>query len=225
MVSEIKLNRGHVAIVDDDDHSRLSEYKWVAYAENRRSDGSVRVYARRHCGRMVYELMAHAVLRPRYGLFVDHINGNTLDNRKENLRLATHSQNMFNKRPRVNAASPYKGVESSDGTVRPWRARITFGGKRRHLGSFATEEEAALAYDHAARESFGEFAWLNFPDVKLENPPDPAGGFVRFRSMPEDQRELAVALSRSMSKTKLVELVFKLAEPVGFDLNELLEKP
>ena len=89
---------------------------------------------------------------------VDHINGITLDNRRENLRVATHAENMQNRKLHTNNTSGYKGVESSRGL---WRATIYADNIRIHLGSFVTKEEAALAYNKAALKYHGEFARLN----------------------------------------------------------------
>lgn len=94
---------------------------------------------------------------------VDHINGNTSDNRRANLRVATQSQNMFNRGRNRNNSSGYKGVyRNSRGARRPWQARITESGRLTYLGSYATAEEAAMAYDIAARRLAGEFAQGNF---------------------------------------------------------------
>lgn len=96
---------------------------------------------------------------------VDHINGDGLDNRRENLRKATPKQNTRNARKRTSGTSKYKGVCADvSGSARSrWRARIRVNRKLIHLGRFATEEKAAHAYDEAARKFFGEFACVNFP--------------------------------------------------------------
>lgn len=112
------------------------------------------------------------------GLQIDHINGNPLDNRKENLRVCTMMQNMVN-RSSAHPVSKYNGVSYNKGkkrrvstgsyrcTSRPWRTTITLeaGKDKVNLGTFATEEEAALAWDKVAYEHFGEFAKLNFPNT------------------------------------------------------------
>jgi hypothetical protein len=97
------------------------------------------------------------------GLNPDHINRDGLDNRKRNLRPATHGENAFNKpkmKRRGISASNFKGVSLDGGA---WRAQITKGGKTIWLGRFRNEEEAALAYDKAATDHVGEYARLNFP--------------------------------------------------------------
>jgi hypothetical protein len=92
------------------------------------------------------------------GIEVDHRNHNGLDNRRSNLRLATGHQNQGNRRPQ--GGSPrFKGVYLSRSK---WVAQIRFGGSKRYLGRFTVEEDAARAYDAAARLIFGEFACTNF---------------------------------------------------------------
>lgn len=94
---------------------------------------------------------------------VDHINGNKLDNRKKNLRLATNQQNQYNVGLRKDNTSGYKGV-SWYKKGKKWHAAIRNGNKSIHLGYFKTAVEAARAYDKAAVEFFGEYAYLNFPE-------------------------------------------------------------
>lgn len=90
---------------------------------------------------------------------IDHINGDGLDNRIENLRECTHQQNLANtgKSKRVDVSSKYKGVSLRRQTGR-WRARITVDGRERAIGNYDTEEAAAAAYADAARKLHGEFA-------------------------------------------------------------------
>ena len=92
---------------------------------------------------------------------VDHINGNSLDNRRENLRLATCQQNSGNRGQIRRSPWPYKGVRQRkpDG---PWTAQIGIDYGLVYLGSFKTSEDAARAYDDAASAHYGEFASLNF---------------------------------------------------------------
>lgn len=90
---------------------------------------------------------------------VDHINGNRLDNRKANLRCATRTQNNANAVPKSHSKQPFKGVRRA-GTR--WSARLRMNGREFYLGRFDTAEDAARAYDAAARTHFGRFARLNF---------------------------------------------------------------
>lgn len=98
------------------------------------------------------------------GMQVDHINGNRLDNRSKNLRICTNQQNNWNKGPRK---GKYKGVHWSK-THKRWVAQITENYKTRHLGHFMTAEAAALAYNAAAKELHGEYAYLNKVDEECQ---------------------------------------------------------
>jgi len=108
--------------------------------------------------------MHHAVLdvNPRPPLEVDHINGNGLDNRRGNLRVTGHSSNVQKGQHRVNSYG-FLGIRKvADSPRRPWRARISNNGKRIELGNHATPEQAARAYDEAARKIHGPHAKTNF---------------------------------------------------------------
>lgn len=93
-------------------------------------------------------------------IFIDHVNGNPLDNRKSNIRIATGSQNGINRGLPKNNTSGHKGVNWRN-MDKKWQARLSVNGKRISLGMFKTKEEAALAYNEAAIKYFGEFAKLN----------------------------------------------------------------
>jgi hypothetical protein len=95
---------------------------------------------------------------------VDHRNGDSLDNRRDNLRIATQAENMQNRRKRKNTTSQYIGVWFAK-EKKKWESRITQDGKKIYLGSFVNEIDAAKAYDEAAKKYRGEFAKLNFPDI------------------------------------------------------------
>ena len=94
---------------------------------------------------------------------LDHINGIKDDNKIKNLREATKNQNEMNKKKRSDCSSKYKGVCWSK-EKQKWTSYIRINRRRKHLGVYASEEEAAGAYDKAARKLFGEYAFLNFPD-------------------------------------------------------------
>ena len=160
-IAYINLGNSHNAIVDIEDLPRLSRSRWfyqkhknIYYAmSNKTSDGRKKVY-------MHQEVMG----TPPAGKEIDHINGNGLDNRKENLRFCSHRENCQASRKRQqNASSMYKGIYW-DKKEKKWRARICrLDGTRKHLGLFESELDAARAYDEAATEAFGKFATLNLP--------------------------------------------------------------
>jgi hypothetical protein len=159
MAREIHLSRGLVAIVDDDCFDWLSQWKWHA------SDQAASlVYATRHSKGPITDrkttVYMHRVLAGAGGSEkVDHANGDSLDNRRSNLRFCDLSQNAANtKRPP--GKSGFRGVYPSGNG---WSARIEYRGERHMLGFFNCRIEAARTYDAAARQHHGAFALLNFP--------------------------------------------------------------
>lgn len=157
MSKEITLTKGRSAIVDAADFDWLNQWKWCC-----NSRGYVMRKAPRKKGKRKTIRMHRVILSPPGDMEVDHINGNPLDNRRCNLRICTHTQNLANSRKRAGCSSRYKGVWW-DSNRRKWQAYIRSASKRIHLGRFNTEEAAAAAYDQAALEYFGEFARLNNP--------------------------------------------------------------
>lgn len=163
----IQLTQGQVAIVDDDDYEKLNKYKWYA------SKQFNTYYARRNesrknnCGKQKTIRMHDEIMNISKGQLVDHKDGNGLNNRKNNLRIATAAQNGANKGKFSKASSKYKGVFWDKGANK-WGSGVCFKGKKFHLGLHKNEIDAAKAYDVKAKELFGEFAKLNFPDNKKE---------------------------------------------------------
>ncbi len=159
-MKEIKLTRGFVALVDDEDFEALSKYKWHAAKSGTRqirAQRSVFVF-----GAMPINILMHRQIMGITGckILVDHKDGNALNNQKSNLRICTHKQNNQNKQIPINNTSGFKGVSFHQETKK-WRVRIKLGGKITSLGLFHDKKEAALAYNAAAIKYFGEFAWLN----------------------------------------------------------------
>lgn len=150
---KLPLTKARYALVDEEDFEILSTYKWSV------SGTPDRPYAHNH----VLGLLHRAIVAPPGDMEVDHINGNTLDNRRSNLRVCTSSQNKANSRIRSDNTSGFRGV-SSYKRGRSWTSGIGFKGKWIFIGRFSDPMDAARAYDIKAREIFGEFARLNFPD-------------------------------------------------------------
>ena len=150
------IHRGEFVAIDDEDLPLVEPYYWAA----RRTNTSIYAINGYHDGIYRPLHMHRLILNAPKGLFVDHINGNGLDNRRCNLRLCTASQNQANRRRLPTNKTGHRGV-CRVGVK--WQAGIKKDGRSRHLGWFATAEEAGRAYDAAAKELFGEFAQLNFP--------------------------------------------------------------
>jgi hypothetical protein len=157
-MKQIPLTAGKVALIDDEDFDLVSQY-YCCY------DPKGYALCKKYMGKVgkvskwkVYR-MHRLILGFPEGMSVDHINHDTLDNRKINLRICTHAQNMKNQTSQV-GSSIYKGV-CFNKEQKKWRAAITASGKRVYLGDFKTQEAAAIAYNKAAAELHGEFACLN----------------------------------------------------------------
>jgi len=160
----IPLTKGKFAIVDPDDYYRLSEYKWFVSGGISNNFYAVRRGPNRNGLRRTVIRMHREVANTPDGMVCDHINGNSLDNRKANLRSATHMQNSWNTRKSSQScSSKYKGVTFYK-MDQKWHAQISVNGKRIFLGTFEGEKEAAKEYDKAAKKYFGEFAKLNFKE-------------------------------------------------------------
>lgn len=163
-MAKIELTRGKVALIDDEDFARVSLYRWVAMYRRWKAQGKwrTRIYAVHYYkegGKFKTLPLHRLILQAEAGFDVDHKNGNTLDNRRNNLRACTRSQNRANQRLTC-GTSRYKGV-SWKSNKRRWRATIRINGKGIHLGQFRSERDAALAYNKMAIKSFGEYAALN----------------------------------------------------------------
>jgi hypothetical protein len=155
----IPLTQGQNAIVDADDFEWLSQFNWFAMW----SPDPKTFYAAR-CTRknkvQTRFLMHREICKCNEGEECDHRNFNGLDNRKENLRPCTKTQNGRNRRTRADNTSGYVGVHKHKTR---WVARISCEGNRKFIGGFSSAEDAARAYDKAAIIYHGEFAHLNFP--------------------------------------------------------------
>jgi len=147
--------------VDDEDYEYLSQFNW----KNKKGYAVRTVFidrVRQYEITMSRELMG---LDANNALQVDHINRNTLDNRKCNLRICTNAENAMNRGVPKNNTSGYKGVTWIARNNR-WRSLIIINRKRKYLGYFESKIDAAIAYDIAALSHRGEFAYLNFPQMR-----------------------------------------------------------
>lgn len=197
----IPLTQGFEALVDADDFEYLSQWKWRAALK---SGGQV--YARRtaHIGDERIEILMHRVVTSAPpGVVVDHINRNSLDNRKANLRFASDAQNTWNRGLDVRNRSGLKGVWFRKSANR-YDAALTHRGKRIALGSFRNAEDAALAYDAAAIYLRGPFAVTNFPldEVKARVGELTMEGIAAFRRTTNGPRKSRVSLAhRTLPKS------------------------
>jgi hypothetical protein len=143
------------ALIDDSDADRVLERNWYYIGRRYVATGGGKAP-----GGLIY--LHRLILDAPPAIRIDHINGDRLDNRRQNLRFCTQSQNMGNRKPNRDGTSRFKGVYWSLHDKK-WRAQICCAGLHVHIGGFLSEEEAARAYDAAALERFGEFAKVNFP--------------------------------------------------------------
>lgn len=157
-MKEIPLTQGKIALVEDEDFDRVNQFKWRAW--HHRNTWYAVADLPRVNGKSK-RLYLHSFVLPG-SPEVDHRNRDGLNCQRSNLRPATHAQNRANQGKRKNCSSIFKGVGWRK-DLGCWRAYIGKGYRYQHLGHFALEENAARAYDAAAKVSFGEFACLNFP--------------------------------------------------------------
>ena len=153
---QIPLTRGMTALVDDQDYAVLSDYEWHAL-----KCGS-KLYAASTTPNKQKLLMHRIILGATDGQVIDHLNGNGLDNRRGNIRIASISINNHNRTKKFSNKSGFRGV-SKDIWYDGWRAYIRENKKTKYLGYFHNPEDAAKAYDISALRLFGEHAVTNFP--------------------------------------------------------------
>lgn len=162
-MKEIPLTQGQVALVDDADYDWLSKYNW-----HLKRDKSHTCYAERciNTPQGWRKMRMHReIMNAPKGMEIDHKDHNGLNNQRENLRICTRSQNSFNQRSITSPSkrSKYRGVTLNNTLHNKWTAYIRNNGTYLSLGTFASEIEAALAFDAMAIQTRGEFAATNFP--------------------------------------------------------------
>lgn len=164
-MKQIKLNQGKFALVDDSDFEFLSQWKWHLAGRNYEY-----AYRSTHIGshkdgsrKQVNYSMHREIMKAPKDLQVDHINGNKLDNRRDNLQLCNNQQNHQKIGLTAKNTSGYKGVSyiKRKWQNKRWKAEIKINNKVTYLGSFFTKEEAAKVYNEAAQKYYGNFAYLN----------------------------------------------------------------
>lgn len=146
----IPLSQGRFALVDASDYKWLNQWNWSA--ANKRGI----LYAVRSNGGKSHIPMHREILKPAEGLEIDHLNGDGLDNRRSNLRIASRAENLRHRKTFRNNKSGFKGVTYIK-TNGKWKATL-------NLGTFETPEQAARAYDEVIRKLFGRFAKTNFDE-------------------------------------------------------------
>lgn len=159
-MKRIKLTQNKYALVDDEDYEQINQYKWQIHYVGRNC------YARGNLQKVNREwkkqYMHRLIMNCPEELQIDHINHNGIDNRKRNLRICTQSQNNRSQRSwQKKTSSKYKGVCWNNYSGK-WKTQIRLNNKEIHIGYYANEINAALAYDKKAEELFGKFAYLNF---------------------------------------------------------------
>lgn len=162
----IYVAKGKWAIVDEDDYQKYGKLLWCTSVNK-----TMKPYAATSTitadGRKSMLLMHRLIMSAGKGIFVDHINLNTLDNRKINLRLCSYAGNNQNRAKFSGKSSKFKGVSLQAKSGR-WRACICVNGKNIYLGEYSNEETAAKIYDDNCLKYHGEFGILNFPKKKAE---------------------------------------------------------
>lgn len=166
-MKQIPLTQGFFALVDDEDFDELNKYNWSVA---KKKDTNYAIRSDLSTGKKKTVSMARIILGiSDKNIFVDHADGNGLNNQKSNLRACTPSQNSQNKKKDHNSLSKFKGVHPNTKNCR-FRATIRINGTIKNLGVYKTEKDAAIAYDKAAKKHFGEFARLNFPKTPIKTP-------------------------------------------------------
>lgn len=157
-MKEIKLKRGKVAFVDDEDFEFINQWEW-GYMKSGNTFYAIR---NERTGKNKYKLisMHRVIMGTPKGMEVDHVNHDGLFNIKINLKNCTHKENMRNISVYKNNSSGAKGVYWH-ARQRKWRAQININGKRSTVDAYANKIDATIAYNEAAKKHYGEFASLN----------------------------------------------------------------
>jgi hypothetical protein len=157
-MKEIQLTQGKVALVDDDLFEYLNQWKWCANNKNGKFYVVRNITVSKNKQNSIF--MHRFIMKPDKGMVIDHLDGNPLNNQKNNLRICTHAENMRNSKISINNKSGYKGVSYQEDRNN-YRASIKFNNKKINIGDFIDPIDAARAYNAAALKYHGEFAHIN----------------------------------------------------------------
>lgn len=178
---ELETRNGYKFLVDSEDFELANDRRWKAFVFSKRRKngewGKKFIYLTRRIykdGKQTTEYLHRNIINAPKGMRVDHINGNTLDFRRSNLRLCTHAENKANTDKYINNSSGFKGVcwHKQRGK---WLATIEVKGVQKNLGIYHTKESAAMAYNIAAEKHFGKFAKYNMIFEKYNEPEESMG--------------------------------------------------
>jgi hypothetical protein len=154
----IPLTQGKFVQVDDWNYDKLMEHKWFAHKDKNTYYAQRQIKINKNKQKTIS--MHNIIMHTPIGQEVDHIDGDGLNCLEENMRNCTHANNCMNRK--YGGTSKYTGVSKYRGNK--FQAQISNKGKKIFLGYHNNEEDAARAYDKAAKKYFGEFAHLNFPN-------------------------------------------------------------
>jgi hypothetical protein len=149
----IKID-GYNVLIDDEDHERIKSVKWHCFGNKDRPYFGNTVNLGK--GKYTAILLHREIMNASPGTHIDHISGNTLDNRKQNLRICSRAENNCNLKRRVDNTSGYKGV-SFDKKKNKWASYISKNKRHHFLGYFDTQESAYIAYCEASKKYHGEY--------------------------------------------------------------------
>lgn len=216
---ELSVGRSRTALIDVADYEMVSPISW--HAQTRKSGLS---YARAVAhGKTI--LMHRLIMNAPLGLSVDHINGNGLDNRRSNLRVCTHMQNMQNRKMHSNNSSGLKGAYKEG---RRWVSRISAFGKKHELGMFDTAAEAHSAYIEAAHRLHGEWARQSSPSLFLPahstKEPQPIKVSRQFKQLSPAERLVMDLLSSGLEPGEVAVLLGRQTTTISTHLKRIREK-
>jgi len=154
MARKIKLTRGKLALIDNEDFEYLNQWKW-------HWDGEYAARTIKFNG-ITHKITMHRLILNNIpkGKESDHINRDKLDNRRNNLRIVSNAENQMNKNLQKNNRSGVRGI-CWYGKYDKWQTRIGFGGKKMFLGYFSNIKDAIEIYNTTSKKLYGKFTYIN----------------------------------------------------------------